>query len=102
MYFLSSIFSKNYLKNLIHKFDVVAFDFRGCGNSDGKYLTLGFLEKNDLKAVIEYVEAKFGPRKWMIWGRSMGAVTAILYTAKFEQSSDRISGLVLDSPFSDL
>lgn len=45
-------YSKNYLKNLIEKFDVVAFDFRGCGLSEGKYLTLGFLEKYDLKAVI--------------------------------------------------
>ena len=43
---------KNYLRDLIGDFDVVAFDFRGCGNSDGKYLTLGYLEKEDVRAVV--------------------------------------------------
>lgn len=38
----------------------------------------------------------------MLWGRSMGAVTAILYTAKFHHHNDKVLGLVLDSPFSDL
>lgn len=39
----------------------------------------------------------------MLWGRSMGAVTAITYTAEFGgQSSDKIAALVLDSPFADL
>lgn len=67
---------------------MVAFDFRGCGLSEGKYLTLGYLEKYDVQAVIEYVEKYYGgERRWMIWGRSMGAVTAILYTAKFMLNS---------------
>lgn len=34
----------------------------------------------------------------MLWGRSMGAATAILYAAKYQD----IDGLILDSPFSDL
>jgi alpha-beta hydrolase superfamily lysophospholipase len=38
----------------------------------------------------------------MLWGRSMGAVTAILYTAKFQHNTDKILALVLDSPFSNL
>lgn len=38
----------------------------------------------------------------MIWGRSMGAVTAILFTAKFMGNSEKIVSLVLDSPFADL
>jgi alpha-beta hydrolase superfamily lysophospholipase len=38
----------------------------------------------------------------MLWGRSMGAVTAILYTAKFQCNSDKVIALVLDSPFADL
>ena len=28
------------------------FDFSGCGNSNGKYVTMGHNEKNDLKSVI--------------------------------------------------
>jgi alpha-beta hydrolase superfamily lysophospholipase len=38
----------------------------------------------------------------MLWGRSMGAVTAILYTAKFQFNTDKVMALVLDSPFADL
>jgi alpha-beta hydrolase superfamily lysophospholipase len=34
----------------------------------------------------------------MLWGRSMGAATAILYAAKYKH----VDGLVLDSSFSDL
>jgi hypothetical protein len=32
----------------------------------------------------------------------MGAVTAILYTAKFQAKTDKILAMVLDSPFSNL
>lgn len=63
---------------------------------------MGYLEKYDVKAVIECVDSKFGTRKYMIWGRSMGAVTAILYTAEFGQGPEKIAALVLDSPFADL
>ena len=34
-----------------------------------------------------------------IWGRSMGAVTAVLYA---KRNSMFLSSLVLDSPFSDI
>jgi pimeloyl-ACP methyl ester carboxylesterase len=98
-----SLQSKNYLKYLLPHFDVVSFDFRGCGKSEGRYLTLGYLEKWDVKAVIEFVDAHFGSRKYMLWGRSMGAVTAILYTAKFQSNNcEKIVALVVDSPFANL
>lgn len=32
----------------------------------------------------------------------MGAVTAVLYAAKFQHNSDKIFALILDSPFGDL
>lgn len=35
---------------------LICFDFGGCGLSDGDYVTLGFFEKNDLKAVVKYVK----------------------------------------------
>ncbi len=63
---------------------------------------MGFLEKYDVRAVIEYVEEKFGSRRYLLWGRSMGAVTALLYTATYALYSDKIAALVLDSPFADL
>ena len=32
------------------------FDFSGCGNSEGEWVTLGHKEKHDLNAVIEYLQ----------------------------------------------
>lgn len=55
--------------------------------SEGNFLTLGYLEKYDVKAVLEYVDSAFGSRRYLLWGRSMGAVTALLYTTDFGQTS---------------
>ena len=35
--------------------DLCTFDFSGCGNSLGKYVTHGYNERNDIKCVIEYL-----------------------------------------------
>jgi alpha/beta superfamily hydrolase len=32
--------------------DLFTFDFSGCGNSEGKWVTLGYKEKDDLHAVL--------------------------------------------------
>ena len=73
-----------------------AFDFAGCGNSDGHYITLGINERDDTEAVVNYLRSDPTVGKLGLWGRSMGAATAILY-AKDDPS---IAGLVLDSPYS--
>jgi alpha/beta superfamily hydrolase len=42
-----------YLKYLLPlNITVFAFDFTGSGNSDGKYISLGYHEREDLKIVI--------------------------------------------------
>ena len=88
--------SNPYLRHLLPHFDVVAFDFPACGMSSGDYVTLGYSEQDSVGSVIEYLHSHYGGRPIMIWGRSMGAVTGILYAAK-----QQVQGLVLDSPFSD-
>lgn len=82
---------------LAQKLGVVLFDFAGSGHSEGEYITLGPKEARDAGAVISHMRSHFGIQRVVIWGRSMGAVAAILYGSKH---SDKISGLVLDSPFS--
>jgi len=32
--------------------DLLSFDFSGCGNSEGQWVTLGWKEKDDLHAVL--------------------------------------------------
>ena len=79
-------------------FSVVAFDFSGSGHSEGQFISLGHYEKFDLQKVVEYVRNYSKNNQIGLWGRSMGAVTALMY-AKLDP---QISVMVLDSPFSSL
>ena len=76
-----------------------SFDFCGCGKSEGDYISLGYYEKEDVHCVIEYLLKSKKVSKIGLWGRSMGAVTAIMYAS--EHPSD-ISALILDSGFYSL
>ena len=40
-------------------FGVCLFDFTGCGNSEGKYVTLGIKEQDDLISVIDHLKQKY-------------------------------------------
>ncbi|KAK9179487.1 hypothetical protein WN943_028688 [Citrus x changshan-huyou] len=77
---------------------VFTLDFSGSGLSGGEHVTLGWNEKDDLKAVIDYLWVDGNVSMIGLWGRSMGAVTSLLYGAE----DPSIAGMVLDSPFSDL
>ncbi|CAN6726334.1 unnamed protein product [Malus baccata var. baccata] len=77
---------------------VFTLDFSGSGISGGDHVTLGWNEKDDLKTVVDYLRADGNVSLIGLWGRSMGAVTSLLYGAE----DPSIAGMVLDSPFSDL
>ncbi|KAF4661002.1 hypothetical protein FOZ61_003619 [Perkinsus olseni] len=74
------------------------FDFAGCGLSDGEYVTLGHFESEDLHAVVEHLRRLPSVGVVALWGRSMGAVTALLYASRHHD----IAGMVVDSPFANL
>ncbi|KAH6833575.1 alpha/beta-Hydrolases superfamily protein [Perilla frutescens var. hirtella] len=77
---------------------VFTLDFSGSGLSDGEYVSLGWHEKNDLKVVMSYLRGNEKVSRIGLWGRSMGAVTSLLYGAE----DPSIAGMVLDSAFSNL
>merc|ERR1711871_982934 len=58
---------------------LLSFDFSGSGQSDGEYVSLGAFEKDDLKAVIEYLREEGQTSSIALWGRSMGAATSLLH-----------------------
>ncbi|KAF4745370.1 hypothetical protein FOZ63_029238 [Perkinsus olseni] len=74
------------------------FDFAGCGLSDGEYVTLGHFESEDLHAVVEHLRRLPSVGVVALWGRSMGAVTALMYASRHHD----IAGMVVDSPFANL
>lgn len=78
--------------------NVFAFDMSGCGYSEGDYVTLGYKESLDVKIVVEYLKKNNKASTIGLWGRSMGAVTALKYAVL---DSD-LAVLILDSPFSNL
>ncbi|KAK1414146.1 hypothetical protein QVD17_29887 [Tagetes erecta] len=77
---------------------VFTLDFSGSGLSGGEHVSLGWYEKDDLKSVVDYLRADGNVSLIGLWGRSMGAVTSLMYGAE----DPSIAGMVLDSPFSDL
>ncbi|KAL5065313.1 hypothetical protein RYX36_027050 [Vicia faba] len=77
---------------------VFTLDFSGSGISGGEHVTLGWNEKDDLTAVVNYLRNDGNVSLIGLWGRSMGAVTCLMYGAE----DPSIAGMVLDSPFSDL
>ena len=46
----------NYADYLLPRgINLFAFDFSGCGNSQGEFVTLGWKEKQDLEAVVAHL-----------------------------------------------
>jgi alpha-beta hydrolase superfamily lysophospholipase len=76
-------------------FDVLLFDARACGQSGGRYSTMGWREQADLRAVIDQVEARTAGRPVFVMAHSLGAATAILEGA----DDDRVAAFVLEAPF---
>lgn len=75
------------------------------GRSDLQYVSLGYFEKDDVATIINHLRdthmaERIGrsPLTTGLWGRSMGAVTALMYGAM----DPTVVGLVLDSPFTSL
>lgn len=77
---------------------VLAFDFAGSGHSEGEYVSLGYFEKDDLDCVIKHLRDTGKTSTIALWGRSMGAATALLHGER----DPSIAGMVLDSAFSSL
>jgi len=80
------------------RISLFCYDAAGCGLSDGEYISLGWHERDDLAAVIEYLRTNSLCGALGLWGRSMGAVTALLHADR----DHSIGAMCLDSPFASL
>lgn len=75
-------------------FDVVAYDSRAHGESDGDACTYGYYEKEDLAAVV----ATLGDGPVFLVGVSLGAAVALQYAG----TGGRVEAVVAAETFSDL
>lgn len=71
------------------------YDAAGCGKSGGEYVSLGWHERNDLAVVLAHLRTSPFCGPVGIYGRSMGAVTALMY-AHMDPS---LGAMLVDSPF---
>lgn len=80
-----------------HGISSFRFDFRGCGESDGKLENSHITNRGkDLKAVIEFIEDQ-GINNIGLFGSSMGGFVSILHAIK---NSNINALIILSSPFS--
>ncbi len=75
-------------------FDVVVYDSRAHGESEGKACTYGYFEKQDLHRVIDTLS----PGPVVLAGTSLGAAVALQEAAE----DSRVSAVVAAETFSDL
>ncbi|MFJ6412802.1 MULTISPECIES: alpha/beta hydrolase [Terribacillus] len=80
-------------------FNVVLYDQRRHGLSDGKSITYGYQERHDLARVIQWTKERYDyDLKLGVHGESMGAATALLYAGTVEDGADFY---IADCPYSD-
>ena len=82
---------------------VLAIDLRGHGDSDPSLTTLGEREPLDIEAWINLLEQEGQAQKKpllkpILWGTSLGAVTALRTAA----ADPRVGGVIADAPFDTL
>ena len=82
---------------LADQFNLLLFDFRALGRSEGRHSTLGARETRDLRAAVDWLDER-GHQDIGVWGFSMGGGVALMGAAL----DDRIRAVVADTSFSRL
>ena len=80
---------------LSNGYNVLAFDLRNSGKSDGKQFTLGYYEKDDVLGAISFVKSQ-GIDKVSLLGFSTGANAVLLAAGKNISSVDAV---IADTPY---
>jgi hypothetical protein len=80
-------------------FGILMYDHRHHGRSGGDNVTFGFTERDDLRAVVDWVIRRAGPGTIIgVHGESIGAAVALQHAA----IDDRVSFCISDGSFTSL
>lgn len=75
---------------------VFCYDSVGCGCSDGDFISLGFFERQDINFLMRFLHSTFNLGPFVLWGRSMGAATAVM------AKSPLLKMIIVDSGYTSL
>jgi uncharacterized protein len=78
-------------------FNLLLFDFRYLGKSEGSYSTAGAKEVEDLLAVIQFLKSR-GVKEVGVWGFSMGGAVALMAIEK----APEIRAVISESSYASL
>jgi pimeloyl-ACP methyl ester carboxylesterase len=78
--------------------NLLAFDGKGCGKSNGQY---AFSNASELSFLLEHILKSNPHYEIILWGRGMGTNTVIEYL-NYSTCSKNIKFVILDSPFTSL
>ena len=79
-------------------FNILALDLRHSGLSQGGFSSMGFYEKNDVIAAVDYLQRRSGNHSLGVFGVSMGAATSVLAMV----ADPRIQAGVFEAGWSNL
>jgi uncharacterized protein len=85
------------LSFLHEDFNLLLFDFRYLGKSEGSYSTVGAKEVEDLLAAIQFLQSR-GVREVGVWGFSMGGAVALMAIEK----APEIRAVISESSYASL
>jgi hypothetical protein len=74
-------------------------DFVGHGGSEGKEISLGYHEADDVKAVFDYVKEQQKTDNIILYGSSMGAASILRAIAVYNLNATK---LILECPFATM
>ncbi len=85
----------------LHKlgFDCLIVDNRAHGDSEGKYIGFGILDRYDCLSWINYINERFeGKKEILLYGVSMGAATAVMASG-LEELPKNVKAVVADCAY---
>ncbi|PIY95684.1 MAG: hypothetical protein COY66_06165 [Candidatus Kerfeldbacteria bacterium CG_4_10_14_0_8_um_filter_42_10] len=82
------------------RYNLLFFDFRYFGESEGSYTTIGWKEQKDLQAAVSYLKTRsdVDPQKIGVMGFSLGGAVAIMGAGNIPE----VKAVVADSPYATL
>lgn len=84
---------------LAHGYDVLMFDGRASGESDGDHFTFGNKEQNDVLGAYDFMRTQgYNPHQMTFFGLSMGGAAVLLASPQIPD----VAALVTDSAFAEL